>query len=323
MACRLDRSSKEQTMQVPTLKYAALALIFASPALAQQEFPANLAGHVVLPAQSFIDAPADAPSDLRSAGKFTTGKRIEQPGTIMGTSNGRPTGVLLPFKGQPLQGHSGIKRMPDGTFWIITDNGFGSKANSPDAMLFLNQYQIDWGKGSFERLATIFLHDPDKKVPFRIVHEGTEKRYLTGSDFDIEGFQWVGDTLWIGEEFGPYKADKSGKVLGVFETLADGKPVRSPDHFAVPSPAVPGAALSNVNLRRSKGFEGFAGAKDGTFLYPLLEGPLWDPEKKDWERSTAKRSRASSSSTSPPRSSLVATGTSCSSTTVTRSGIST
>ncbi len=39
-----------------------------------------------------------------------------------------PTGISLPFKGQPLQGHSGIKKMPDGSFWIITDNGFGSKA---------------------------------------------------------------------------------------------------------------------------------------------------------------------------------------------------
>ena len=269
-----------------TLKCAALALMLVPPALAQQDFPATLGGHAVLPAQSFIDPPEDVPADLKSAGKFTTGKRVEQPASVMGKSNGRPTGVLLPFKGQPLQGHSGIKRMRDGTFWIITDNGFGSKANSPDAMLFLNQYRIDWENGSFERLATIFLHDPDKKVPFRIVHEGTDKRYLTGADFDIEGFQWVGDALWIGEEFGPYliKADKSGKVLAMFETVADGKPVRSPDHYAVQSPGVPGVAVTNVNLRRSKGFEGFAGSRDGKFLYPLLEGPLWDPEKKDWER---------------------------------------
>ena len=256
------------------------------PAAAQQEFSAVLAGHAILPAKTFIAAPADAPADLKLSGKFTTGKRVDALGSVMGKSNGRDTGVAVPFDGQPVQGHSGIKRMADGSYWVITDNGFGARANSPDSMLYLNHYKIDWQKGAFERLATIFLHDPDKKVPFRIVHEGTDKRYLTGADFDIEGFQWIGETLWIGDEFGPYviKADKTGKILGVFESQADGKPVRSPDHWAVASPSVPGASYANVNLRRSKGYEGFAASKDGRFLYGLLEGPLWDAEKKDWEK---------------------------------------
>jgi hypothetical protein len=264
---------------------ALIACLAVNPAFAESEYPATLAGHAIMPAESFIEAPADAPADLRVSGKYTTGRRVEAIGSVMGKSYERPTGVSLPFKGQPIQGHSGVKVMADGTYWIITDNGFGSKANSPDAMLFLNRYRIDWAAGTFNRLETIFLHDPDKKVPFRIVHDGTEKRYLTGTDFDIEGFQWIGDTLWIGEEFGPYiiKADKTGKVLGIFETMADGKPVRSPDHFMVASPAVP-TATASFNLRRSKGYEGFAASKDGKFLYGLLEGPLWDAEKKDWEK---------------------------------------
>ncbi len=98
-------------------------------------------------------------------------------------------------------------------------------------------------------------------MPFRIVHEGTDKRYLTGSDFDTEGFQIIGDTLWIGDEFGPdvIKADMTGKVLAVFETVADGKPVRSPDPcMRRPRPAHRARPTPNVNLRRSKGFEGFA-----------------------------------------------------------------
>lgn len=268
------------------LASAALCLAAAAPALAQQEFPARLAGHAVLPAETFVAAPADAPVDLQTSGKYTTGKRVEQVGSVMGKSYERDTGVKLPFKGQPIQGHSGIKVMPDGSFWILTDNGMGAKANSPDSMLYLNRWSIDWAKGEWKNLQTIFLHDPDKKVPFRIVHEGTEKRYLTGADFDTEGFQIVGDTLWIGDEFGPYiiKADMTGKVLGVIETIADGKPVRSPDHYAAVSPGAPGATYTNVNLRRSKGFEGFAASKDGKFLYGLLEGPLWDADKKDWEK---------------------------------------
>jgi len=266
---------------------AAAALVtVCAPAWAQKEFSATLAGHVILPPETFIDAPADAPADLKVSGKYTTGKRIEAIGSMMGKSFERPTGVSLPFKGQPIQGHSGIKVMPDGTYWIITDNGFGAKANSPDSMLYLNRYQIDWVANTWHRVETIFLHDPDKKVPFRIVHESTDKRYLTGADFDTEGFQWIGETLWIGDEFGPYviKVDKTGKVLAVFETIADGKPVRSPDHYAVSSPGAPAAIYTNVNLRRSKGFEGFASSKDGKFIYGLLEGPLWKEDAKDWER---------------------------------------
>src|ERR1700752_687918 len=62
------------------------------------------------------------------------------------------------------------------------------------------------------------------------------------------------------------------------------KRVRPPDHWAVQSRGPPGASYTNVNLRRSKGYEGFAGSKDGKFLYGLLEGPLWDAEKKDVEK---------------------------------------
>src|SRR6516162_146041 len=109
---------------------AVLGCVLAGPALAQQEYPAMLAGHAVLPAVSFIDAPADAPADLKVAGKYTTGRRVEAIGTVMGKSAERPTGVSLPFRGQPLQGHSGIKSMGDGTFWVITDNGMGSRYNS-------------------------------------------------------------------------------------------------------------------------------------------------------------------------------------------------
>lgn len=264
----------------------ASAAMTALPARADDAaFPATLAGHAVLPANSLITMPDDAPADLKNAGKYTTGKRVEALGTVEGTSAGRPTGIALPFAGQPLQGHSGIKTMPDGTFWILTDNGFGSRANSPDSALYLNRYRIDWKTGRFERLETVFLRDPDKKVPFRIVHEGTAARYLTGADFDPESFQILGDTLWIGEEFGPYvlKADLSGRIQAVFETMAGDTPVRSPDNYQVASPSTPDAT-GTFNARRSKGFEGVAASKDGRFLYALLEGPLWDPAAKGWQK---------------------------------------
>jgi hypothetical protein len=273
-------------MRRALLAATALMLTFGtSNATEIREFPSTLVGHAMVPAATFIPAPADAPVDLKTSGKYMTPmRRVESPGTVMGRSAGRPTGTSTPFNGQPIQGHSGIKRMADGTFWLLTDNGFGSKMNSPDSMLYLNRYRIDWVSGGMERLQTIFLHDPDKKVPFRIDHDGTEKRYLTGSDFDLEGFQIIGDKIWIGDEFGPFliRTDMTGKVEAVFETEVDGKVVRSPDHPAVQAPATPATAIE-TRVRRSKGYEGLAASKDGRFLYGLLEGPLWDMERKDWE----------------------------------------
>jgi hypothetical protein len=254
------------------------------PALAQTEYPAKLAGHAVVPAATFISTPKDAPADLQLSGKFTTGQRVEKIGSVEGLSAGRPTGVFLPFRGQPIQGHSGIKKMADGSYWLLTDNGAGAKANSPDFMLYLNQYKVDFKTGELIRLKTIFLHDPDKKVPFRIVHEGTPKRYLTGSDFDTESFQFAGGSLWIGDEFGPFliKADMNGKVLAVHETLVEGKVVRSPDHPAVTTPGAPNQEVK-FQVRRSKGYEGMAASKDGSKLYALLEGALWDDSSKSLE----------------------------------------
>ncbi len=251
------------------------------PVAAQSAYTATLAGHAVMPAASMIAAPKDAPADLQLSGKFTTGRRVEQADTVEGLSAGRPTGVFLPFKGQPLQGHSGIKHMADGSYWILTDNGAGAKANSPDFMLYLNQYKVDFKAGEFKRLRTVFLHDPDKKVPFRIVHEGTKQRYLTGSDLDTESFQFAGGAIWIGDEFGPFlvKADMNGKVLAVFETQVDGKTVRSPDHPAMTTPGAPDQSVK-FQVRRSKGFEGMAASKDGSKLYALLEGALWDETSK-------------------------------------------
>lgn len=264
---------------------AALLCVASSSAIAQQVYPATLAGHAVLPALTVIAAPKDAPQDLQVAAKFTTPRRVDAVASVPGLSAGRNTGVSLPFQGQPIQGHSGIKRMADGSFWILTDNGAGSKANSPDFMLHLSHYTVDFKSGQFSRQKTIFLHDPDKKIPFRVTHEGTATRYLTGADFDPESFQFAGGALWIGEEFGPFliKADLNGKVLGVFETQVDGKTVRSPDAPGVLMPGAPDAKPTAFVVKRSKGYEGMAASKDGSKLYALLEGALWNDDAKAYE----------------------------------------
>jgi hypothetical protein len=280
----------------PLFMATAAALLIGSAAAAQTKFPAALEGHAILPAMTLIPAPADAPQDLQISGRYAgpAGQRVDTPESVPGISAlsdkaaPRPTGLSLPFKGQPVQGLSGIKKLPDGTFLTLSDNGFGSKANSPDALLMFHIVKPDWKAGTVERISTGFLQDPDRKVPFRIVNENTPKRYLTGSDFDIESIQPIGDALWFGDEFGPFliKADRTGKVLQVFETKVDGKAVRSPDHPAVAMPPAPGPVKFEV--RRSKGFEGMASSPDGKFLYPLLEGPLLtasgEPEARDGKR---------------------------------------
>ena len=258
---------------------------------AQTVYPAKLVGQASLPALTVIEAPSDAPDSLRTSGKFTApgNRRQETVGSIPGTSflsdraAPRPTGISLPFAGQPVQGFSGIKTLGDGTFLVLSDNGFGNKANSPDAMLSFHRVRPDWQTGRVERLQTVFLHDPDRVLPFLIVNEGTTKRYLTGGDLDIESIQPIGDSLYFGDEFGPYlvRTDRAGKVTGFWETTLDGKVLKSPDHFTVTPPAVPGAV--SFTVRRSRGYEGMAASPDGRFLYPLLEGPLWNEQGQAWD----------------------------------------
>ncbi|MDR2789775.1 MAG: esterase-like activity of phytase family protein [Campylobacteraceae bacterium] len=254
-----------------------------------KEYPSDLAGHALLEANSFIKAPKDAPESLKTSGKFTTSKRVDKLSSVEGLSNARPTGMFLPFDGQPLQGHSGIKYLKDGALWLLTDNGAGSKANSPDFMLYLNHYKVDFKSGKFKPLKSVFLHDEDKNVPFHIVNEGSKKRYLTGADFDTESFQIIDGHFWIGDEFGPYliKADMNGKVLAVFETLIDGKIVRSPDHYALKTPDTPDKSIT-FEVKRSKGFEGMAASIDGSKLYPLLEGALYDAKQNSYENEDGK-----------------------------------
>ncbi len=279
----------------------AMALVLASGAAMAQsapKFPAVLAGHAAIPADTLIAPPADAGAFFATAGKFTAPdrKRVEAVGTIPTTTftadpkAPRSSGVSLPVKGQAVQGFSGIQSRGNGLFFVLTDNGFGSKINSPDALLMVHRVQIDWATGKADRQDTRFLHDPDKKLPFAIVNENTGKRYLTGADLDPESIAFIGERLFIGDEFGPYiiEADLAGKVLALHETIVDGKPARGPDHYRNGSlPNVPGAV--SFDVRRSRGFEPMAASPDGQFLYPAFEGPIFNADTKAAEAKDGKQ----------------------------------
>ncbi len=230
-------------------------------ALAVSPFAAAPAGAAPVHEPS-LEARAILPADAGAAAPF--------PGMI----NANP--APAPGSRQPVGGFSALLDAPGkDTYFAMPDNGFGSKANSRSFLLRVYRVRADFetakgGSGEVEILDWITLRDPDRKVTFAIVGEGTTDRLLTGGDFDLESFRVAKDgTLWFGEEFGPFllHTDATGRVLEAPIPLPD---VKSPDYpLDYPAP-YSGAA----NLGRSNGFEGMAISKDGRTLYPVLEGPV-------------------------------------------------
>ena len=96
---------------------------------------------------------------------------------------------------QPVGGFSALLAgSRKGTYLAMPDNGFGNKGNSRHFLLRVYTVKPDWrtargGSGDVDILSSINLRDPDEKIPFAIVNEGTAERYLTGGDFDIESFR--------------------------------------------------------------------------------------------------------------------------------------
>jgi glycerophosphoryl diester phosphodiesterase len=162
-----------------------------------------LQGFAVLPADSFDE-------DFFDIDSPPAGEAVD--------ANGR-TG---PFPAQPIQGFSGVQFADgDGSYWFLSDNGFGSQGNSADYLLRL--YQVDPNFSGAENgdstIAVedfIQLADPNRLIPFDIVNGDTTVRRLTGADFDIESFVIDGSgDIWIGDEFGPYilHFDQNGTLL--------------------------------------------------------------------------------------------------------------
>jgi hypothetical protein len=131
---------------------------------------------------------------------------------------------------QPVQGFSAVLPGPSAdTFYVMPDNGFGTKPNSPDALLHIYAVKPDFrywngrrvvGAGSvspanfrsgrelnsFNESSFISLRDPDHKLGFSLVAEQgiypntlgvaipvdasiVNGRLLTGADFDIESMR--------------------------------------------------------------------------------------------------------------------------------------
>jgi len=204
------------------------------------------------------------------------------PGMTGGGPGARATGIALPLPGQPVQGVSSLRAAGDGTWWALADNGFGGAANSADALLMIHRLRPDWQNGRVDRLETIFLSDPDGIYPWPLVLGGSDRRYLTGADLDPESLVVTPDGFWIGDEFGPFllRFDRQGRLVRLWETSVGGHAARSPDHPLVTTPGTPGSPV-DFQIARSRGFEGMSASPDGRYLYPLLEGPVYEAGKPE------------------------------------------
>jgi glycerophosphoryl diester phosphodiesterase len=240
------------------MKPAVVTIVLAAVALAGVPGPA-LAAPVDPPA---LEARALLPADASA------------PAPFGGVANTDP--APAPGATQPVGGFSALLDATGrDTFWAMPDNGFGSKANSRSFLLRAYRVRADFershgGDGDVDILDWITLRDPDHRIPFAIVTEGSADRLLTGGDFDIESMRvdHRGE-LWFGDEFGPFllHTDARGRVREAPIPLPG---VKSPDYPTDYPAPLPGAA----NLARSNGFEGMAISPDGRTLYPVLEGPV-------------------------------------------------
>ncbi len=203
---------------------------------------ATLTGFASLPAETFV--PDSEPSGAAiGAGPFN--------------------GIAAPFAGQPVQGFSGIVNRHDGTYDVLSDNGYGGKANSADFLLRVHRVKPDTRTGKVAVVGGFNLSDPHHRVPFALTRAD---RILTGADFDVESIVKAYDgTLWVGDEFGPFLLhfDSKGRLLDAPVPL-DG--VKAPEN-----PYLNG---ETPTLGGSKGFEGMVRSVDGRHLYPLLEGTV-------------------------------------------------
>jgi hypothetical protein len=192
------------------------------------------------------------------AGTFVPGS---EPSGALAT--GDLHGFAAPFADQPVQGFSGIADNHDGTFDVLSDNGYGNQANSADFLLRIHKLAPAFATNTVDVVGGLNLTDPNRHVPWKLVRDD---RVLTGADFDVESIVKAKDgTYWIGDEFGPYLLhfDRAGRLLTAPIAL-DG--VVAPETAA--RTGVPATTTS------SKGFEGLACSPSGRYVYGLLEGTV-------------------------------------------------
>jgi glycerophosphoryl diester phosphodiesterase len=205
---------------------------------------ATLTGFAMLPADTFAPGP--------TSGQFIKPTNDRQP----------------PFKDkQPVQGFSALVKGENGSYIVLSDNGFGKRSNSSDYILSIYQIYPEFrtaagGTGSIRVSEITTLSDPEHYLPYPAVRK--DDRLLTGADLDPESFRKVADgSYWIGEEFNPSLLHFS--ATGV---------MLAPPYKLTGLSSTDNPSSEPATLPRSRGFEGMAISPDGKWLYPMLEGAV-------------------------------------------------
>lgn len=254
----------------------------------------TLIGYAVMPADSFVAGP--------TSGQFISGGDYTNA-----TSN---YGYTLPLLNkQPMQGFSALAAGPvAGCYYVMQDNGFGSKPASPDALLHVYAMKPDWANGkivpasfstcdsltAFDATSFIRLRDPDRKLGYSLVADGVNYpgstpggktvavdpliksgRLLTGGDVAPESMLIDADgNFWFGDEFGPFliKTDRTGKVLAREIAVPNTRKLGS--NPLVQSPGNPYLVAGTANLPSSGGLESMTINTSRTRIYTLTEKDL-------------------------------------------------
>ncbi|MCH8327213.1 MAG: esterase-like activity of phytase family protein [Candidatus Marinimicrobia bacterium] len=242
--------------QAPSITLALLMLIPLGPAgrAAAQPVPvARMVGYARLPADTFRPGP---------------------PSTNAPRRRGQTSAPM--WDSQPVQGVSSLRHAGDGTFWALSDNGFGTRRNSGSYILVLYRLSIDWktaegGSGAVTVVETVELSDPARFVK-RISNKLDARRRLTGADFDPESLHLGADgSFWIGDEFGPWLLhfSRAGELL---QAPIPAKMERGGKWVTLRSPE--NRRWGRYNLSGSRGFEGLTHHPGLGGLVMLLEGTV-------------------------------------------------
>jgi len=274
---------------------AAAVLCLANGALAQS----TLTGWALMPANTFSDGP--------TSGQFAGAG-----------AGGNPLPML---NRQPVQGFSAVLIGPvAGSVLVMTDNGFGSKTNSPDTLLRLYGLIPNWrtagggsgtvspvdiiagtARASFDATTQITLNDTDRRLNLNgtgIVADASfyplwqsATNTNTASTVAVDAAIKSGRLLTGADlDLEAVRRDKNGNFwfaeeFGPFlvKTDGSGKVLRSEVPLTgVISPQNPyrNGTAIAATLNSSQGFEGMAINPSGDRLFTLLEGTVVGDQPK-------------------------------------------